>query len=89
MRSLPAPPCDVSLPVPPEMTTAVEAHVDVVKEALAPWDAGRRYLNFAERPIDRRSAFGSAGAYARLRAVKTLVDPEDLFKANHPIEPIR
>jgi hypothetical protein len=79
----------VGMALTPEMTAAVEAHVDVVKEALAPWDAGKRYLNFAERPIDARTAFGSSGAYARLRAVKTLVDPEDLFRANHPIEPIR
>ncbi|MGZ6641535.1 MAG: FAD-binding oxidoreductase [Solirubrobacteraceae bacterium] len=78
----------VGMALTPEMTAAVETHVDVVKDALAPWDAGKRYLNFAERPIDARSAYAS-GAYARLRAVKTLVDPEDLFRANHPIEPIR
>ncbi len=29
----------------PEMGAAVEAHVDMVREALAPWDAGRRYLS--------------------------------------------
>ncbi|MGZ4270987.1 MAG: FAD-binding oxidoreductase [Solirubrobacteraceae bacterium] len=78
----------VGMALTPEMTAAVETHVDVVKDALAPWDAGKRYLNFAERPIDARSAYAS-GAYARLRAVKTLVDPEDFFRANHPIEPIR
>ena len=55
--------------------------------ALAPWDAGKRYLNFAERPVDTRRAY-TADAYRRLRAVKTLVDPDDVFRANHPIAPI-
>ena len=75
---------------PPDMGHAgVEEHIDAVKAALRPWDAGQRYLNFAERPVDARDAYPVAGTYARLRAVKTLVDPEDLFRANHPIEPIR
>jgi hypothetical protein len=72
----------------PEMGAAVDGHVDAVREALAPWDTGKRYLNFAERPIDARDAY-AAGAYARLRAIKTLVDPDDVIRANHPIEPIR
>jgi FAD/FMN-containing dehydrogenase len=70
-----------------EAAAAVDAHVDVVKAALAEWDAGRRYLNFSERPIDTRCAYPAA-AYRRLQAVKTLVDPDDLFRANHPIAPI-
>jgi FAD/FMN-containing dehydrogenase len=70
-----------------EAAAAVDAHVDVVKGALAEWDAGRRYLNFAERTIDTRCAY-SAAAHRRLRAVKTLVDPDDVFRANHPIAPI-
>ena len=32
-----------------EMKATVEAHVEVVQKALEPWDAGRAYLNFAER----------------------------------------
>jgi FAD/FMN-containing dehydrogenase len=70
-----------------ETAAAVEAHVDLVKTALSEWDAGRRYLNFTERPIDTRRAY-SAAAYRRLQAVKTLVDPDDTFRANHPIAPI-
>ena len=54
---------------------------------MCEWDAGRRYLNFTERAVDTRSAY-SAAAYRRLRAVKTLVDPDDLFRANHAIAPI-
>jgi FAD/FMN-containing dehydrogenase len=71
----------------PDTAAVVDAHIDVVKEAVAEWDAGRRYLNFAERPIDTRDAY-PAGAYRRLQAVKTLVDPDELIQANHPIAPI-
>ena len=79
----------VGMALTPEMEHAVERHVGAVRAALAPWDAGKRYLNFSETTIDTRDAFGSQGVYARLRAVKTLVDPEELFRANHPIAPIR
>jgi FAD/FMN-containing dehydrogenase len=71
----------------PEAAAIVDAHVDLVKTALSEWDAGRRYLNFSERPIDTRRAY-TAAAYRRLQAVKTLVDADDLFRANHPIAPI-
>jgi FAD/FMN-containing dehydrogenase len=67
--------------------TAVNAHVDLLKDALAPWNTGRRYLNFTERAIDTRTAYPAA-AYRRLRAVKTLVDPDDLFHSNHQIPAI-
>jgi FAD/FMN-containing dehydrogenase len=70
-----------------EAAEAVGSHVDVVKGALAPWDTGRRYLNFTEARIDTRTAYPAA-AYRRLRAVKTLVDPDDVFQSNHPIAPI-
>jgi berberine-like enzyme len=66
---------------------AIEGQLDVIKGAICEWDAGRRYLNFAESAIDTRCAF-SGRAYQRLQAVKTLVDPGDLFRANHPIAPI-
>jgi FAD/FMN-containing dehydrogenase len=70
-----------------DAAAAVGSHIDVVKGALAPWDAGRRFLNFSERRIDPRTAYPAA-AYRRLRAVKTLVDPDDVFQSNHPIAPI-
>jgi FAD/FMN-containing dehydrogenase len=77
----------VGMALDADMAAAVDAHVDVVKQALCEWDAGRRYLNFSERPMDTRRAYSSA-AYRRLQAVKTLVDPNDVFRANHPIAPI-
>jgi FAD/FMN-containing dehydrogenase len=77
----------VGMAMDAESAAAVEAHVEVVKAALSSWDEGRRYLNFVERSIDTRAAY-TPQAYRRLQAVKTLVDPDDTFRANHPIPPI-
>jgi hypothetical protein len=65
---------------------AVNAHLDVVKGAVSEWHAGRRFLNFSERR-DGDDMFAPA-ALRRLRAVKTLVDPDDVIRANHPIAPV-
>ena len=47
----------VGVAATPEMKTTVETHLEVVQKALAPWDAGRAYLNFAERnPTGQRSS---------------------------------
>jgi hypothetical protein len=69
-----------------EAAAAVDAHIEVVKGALCEWNAGYRFLNFSERPAGD-DAF-TPDAYRRLRAVKTLVDPDDMIRANHPIAPI-
>jgi hypothetical protein len=53
--------------------------------ALEPWENGRRYLNFEEHPADA-SAFHDDDTHARLREVKTRMDPRSLLHANHPIE---
>jgi FAD/FMN-containing dehydrogenase len=66
---------------------AIKAHLDVIEGAVCEWDAGRRYLNFTESAVDTRRAYSGA-AYRRLQALKTLVDPDNLFRANHPIAPI-
>jgi FAD/FMN-containing dehydrogenase len=65
---------------------AVNAHLDVVKGAVSEWHAGRRFLNFSERR-GGDDMFAPA-ALRRLRAVKTLVDPNDMIRANHPIAPV-
>ena len=74
----------VGMAMTPEMGAAVEAHIDRVIDAMDPWDAGRRYLNFAERPSDA-SAFFPEGTLRRLRAVKRAYDPGDAFCSNHPL----
>jgi hypothetical protein len=56
----------------------------LLRKALTPYDSGRRYLNFTEEKTDV-STFYKPGAFRRLQAVKTAVDPDDVFRANHPI----
>jgi len=54
--------------------------------ALAPYDTGRQYLNFTEASTDP-ARFYRPDVFHRLRAVKAAYDPDDLFRANHPIPP--
>ncbi|HET9085586.1 MAG TPA: BBE domain-containing protein, partial [Candidatus Limnocylindrales bacterium] len=69
----------------PEMLVAVEDHAQRVLEAMAPWDSGRRYLNFAETRVDPRTIYPEA-TFDRLLAVKERYDPTDMFRANHPVK---
>lgn len=76
----------VSLVLNPEMAAAVQRHAAVVRAALAPWDAGRNYANFAELSIDAADLFQPATG-ERLRRVKAKYDPNDLIRSTHPIRP--
>jgi hypothetical protein len=75
----------VGLPMAEGMAEAIGAHIERVKESLAPWRGGT-YLNFTEMPADTAGAFDDA-TYARLREVKARYDAGDLFRSNHPVEP--
>ena len=76
-----------SLGIVPDAATAslVEGYLHRVSEALRPYRVGD-YPNFVERPADA-STFFDPETWARLRAVKALYDPEDLFRGNHHIPP--
>jgi FAD/FMN-containing dehydrogenase len=74
----------VGISMTPEMGAAMKAHVEVVQAALASWDAGRDYLNFTERR-ERGERFFGGSTYRRLQTVKGKVDPEDVFRSNHPV----
>ena len=63
----------------------VTAHLESVERAVLPYRSGY-YPNFVEEPADT-SAFFDADTWARLRQVKALYDPGDLFKGNHHIPP--
>ena len=56
----------------------------LLRRALAPYDSGRQYLNFTADATDV-STFYEPEAYRRLQAVKGAVDPDNVFRANHPI----
>jgi berberine-like enzyme len=64
----------------------VVAQLQQAKRALAPWTAGREYLNFVEHPVDT-SANHDEADYAVLREIRAQMDPDELFRANHPIPP--
>jgi len=68
-----------------EAAPAVEASLAAVYHALLPFRVGD-YPNFVEDPTDA-STFFDADSWARLRDVKRLYDPADLFKGNHHIPP--
>jgi FAD/FMN-containing dehydrogenase len=67
-----------------ESEATVLRDLDTLHRALAHWDAGARYVNFTESPVDGRLLF-PARSYDRLCEVKMRYDPSDLFRANHPI----
>ena len=64
---------------------AVESRIERLAAAARPHRAGH-YPNFVEEPADA-SAFFDDDTWARLREVKALYDPQDLFKGNHHIPP--
>ena len=70
----------------PEIASAVGEAVDRAKAALAPWESERTYFNFSERPTDAARLY-PAQTYRRLRRIKAVYDPGELFLANHPIAP--
>jgi hypothetical protein len=76
----------VGMTMDPVMSAAVRAYLPVVKEALASYDSGREYLNFAEHSTDPRRLW-PAYAYHRLRRIKLEHDPLDIFRSNHPVSP--
>jgi FAD/FMN-containing dehydrogenase len=76
----------VGIPMGPELAAALPGHLDALERGLRPWDAGREYLNFAERPVTPDRLFAD-DAYHRLQQVRATYDPDGRFVANHRIEP--
>jgi FAD/FMN-containing dehydrogenase len=68
----------------PEAKAAVHATVAGLMSALEPWQADHTYLNFAESRRDPRTLWPET-VHARLKRIKATVDPEDLFRSNHPL----
>jgi FAD/FMN-containing dehydrogenase len=74
----------VGVPMSDELAAASEETFARVGEALAPYDAGRAYLNFQERPTDPARLFDQ-DAYRRLRAIRAEHDRDGVFRANHTV----
>jgi FAD/FMN-containing dehydrogenase len=70
----------------PELQARAEADAQALLAVLEPWKARQTYMNFVERREDARR-FVSEAAYRRLRRIKARVDPADMIRSNHPLEP--
>jgi hypothetical protein len=68
----------------PEMGAAAHADATKLTTALEPWSNGRQYLNFAENVVDPRAAY-QGSAWTQLAGIRSAVDPEGVFAANHPV----
>ena len=60
----------------------------VPRTVVARWESDRTYFNVTERSVDGDDLF-PPDTYRRLREVKALYDPEELFQAMHSISPAR
>jgi hypothetical protein len=74
----------VGMIMDPDTARAINRQLDVVAAALRPWDSGVRFANFVEVPTDARMCYPPE-TFDRLQEVKGRYDPDDLFRANHPI----
>ena len=63
---------------------SIDAAIDDVLAAMAPFESGRSALNFVDRPVSGQAEFTPA-AYQRLQRLRALVDPAGTLRANHPI----
>ena len=78
----------IALGVPEDAETEAIArtYLESLDQAVRPYHVGD-YANFVMEPTDA-SRFFDPDTWARLREVKTLYDPTDLFKGNHHIPPV-
>ena len=67
----------------------VEAQVSGVKEALAPYDHGSMYLDFASGPSRAASSTRTSTPDRRLQSIKAAYDAGEVIQSNHPIAPAR
>jgi FAD/FMN-containing dehydrogenase len=68
-----------------EMGAAVASSLEALYDGMLPYRVGD-YPNFVEVPADA-SGFFDPDTWERLRMVKALYDPQDVFKGNHHIPP--
>jgi FAD/FMN-containing dehydrogenase len=74
-----------SMAVTPEMAIKAEHDLAGMDRAMEPFGGARKYLNFTEKPADVTD-FYEKDTLARLRQVKAAVDPDGMFRSNHPID---
>jgi len=72
----------------PDLISAVRAHAQAVKHALAPWHASYDSYNFKQTPGPASAVLPSA-SYRRLQEIKAAYDPDQVIISGHPVRPIR
>src|SRR5262249_9137912 len=72
----------------PEVAGPVRAHVQAVKDALAPWHASYDYYNFDETPAPAAAVLPPASV-RRLQQIKAAYDPGQMIISAHPAWPAR
>lgn len=74
----------VAIAATPEM--AEQGHADAVRltEAMGPFASTRNYLNFAENPVDVSRSYPEE-TWRQLAGVRSAVDSDGTFLANHPV----
>jgi FAD/FMN-containing dehydrogenase len=75
----------LGVPMDEESAATIGSYLGSVERAIMPYRVGD-YPNFVEEQSDA-SRFFDPETWARLREVKALYDPDDLFKGNHHIPP--
>jgi FAD/FMN-containing dehydrogenase len=70
----------------PEIRAHSKSRIEAIQRALAPW--ATRYLNpnFAETTHAPESLW-TEQAFQRLRRIKATVDPDDVIRSNHQVQP--
>jgi hypothetical protein len=72
----------------PDLTGPVRAHVQAVKDALAPWHASYDYYDFEETPTTAASVLPPA-SFRRLQEIQAAYDPDQVIISAHPAWPKR
>jgi hypothetical protein len=72
----------------PGLTGPVRAHVQAVKDTLAPWHASYDYYNFEETPAPAAAVLPPA-SHRRLQQIKAAHDPDQMIISAHPVWPTR
>jgi hypothetical protein len=72
----------------PDLVGSVRAHVQAIKQALAPWHASYDYYDFKDTPATAAAVLPPA-SFRRLQEIKTAHDPQQVIISAHPVAGLR
>ncbi|MCB0913218.1 MAG: FAD-binding oxidoreductase [Propionibacteriaceae bacterium] len=75
----------VAVAATPELGARGRSDAARAVAALQPWSSGRRFSNFVEEPVGATAVF-EPDALARLRTLRSELDPAGVFRANHGLD---